>query len=397
MFYLIIFLIFVTLIFNAGKKNKKKKQTQRHRATDELLKPSSTTVNNLSLLKQLDNHIPTLSNHTKHNDLTKKPLGYEDILSSYNKKTPPVKGGTRLYEQESHLATLPPRQATKTQQDTLQRTHTQALLKQHLPVAQPLNDMVYQPTELNDQRNSPLQALLKKINNPASNNATSELALNDKPVITANELPAWRNKRHRVFSALTFESAGIACIALSIYYPKRFQNLSLSDKLARNIIYDFKEGASESTHISSVAKMTAIIKQSLAAKDLQNCYFFCLPAASQARHDLRYRQFSKDVSTLCGMADFNQHITFKSDRKQKHIHGVGGEDEFAHVNIPYGQLAGKNVVIFDDIITSGRSLATVSRSLRASGANVLLAVFLGKTYNENYSDNTDKKHFVLTR
>lgn len=396
MFYLIIFLIFIALVFNSGNKNKKKKQAEDYRTKEKLLKSFPPVANNASLLKQLDNHRPASTLWTEKSSAARKMMAVEDFLSSHHPQASSSESGVRLSGPQSHITLLPPRPPTITRPDRAEHVNTQAGLQQQGSAAQSLNGTLKDAVAGIAPRDIPLQALLKKINNPGAMNTTPQAIPENTAAMSGNELPIRTKKRPSVFSVLTFENTGIACMALSLYYPKRFQNLSLRDKVARNIVYDFKDGASESTHLSCVAKISAIIRQSLTETDRQNGYFFCLPASSQLRHDLRYRQFSKAVSTQCGMTDFNQFITFKHERNQKHIHGGVLGSEFAHVNIPYQQLAGKNVVIFDDIITSGRSLSAVSQRLRDCGAHIILAVFLAKTYNENYSDNIDKKHFVLT-
>ena len=71
------------------------------------------------------------------------------------------------------------------------------------------------------------------------------------------------------------------------------------------------------------------------------------------------------------------------DRLAIHERGRAGEKSLSHVSVmdfdvPF--FKGKEVIVFDDIITTGGSYALFAEAVEKHGAHVVGGLFLGKTH-----------------
>lgn len=70
------------------------------------------------------------------------------------------------------------------------------------------------------------------------------------------------------------------------------------------------------------------------------------------------------------------------DATPKHLGGDGNPT----IEINSNYFRGKYVVLFDDIITSGRSMSRMKSLLESAGANVICGLSIGKTKHEYARD-----------
>ena len=83
------------------------------------------------------------------------------------------------------------------------------------------------------------------------------------------------------------------------------------------------------------------------------------------------------------MMNFFQHVSYHWDRKAKHIEKITEGSELSHIHFPKEIVENKNIIIFDDIFTTGKTLRAMESKLILNGANVVSAIFLGKTYDQH--------------
>lgn len=160
------------------------------------------------------------------------------------------------------------------------------------------------------------------------------------------------------------------------YVPARFKYISLPLESARNAIWAFKDGQ----HQSGVALHTAKLIKSTFGKDAKNITFVCIPASTPEKTELRYREFSKLVCAMSGATNAYYHVTVTGDRIAIHEQGrtkrvtsaqvIEFDEDFFH---------GRKCLLFDDVVTSGRSLSVFSSKLESMGAEVIGAFCMGKT------------------
>lgn len=165
--------------------------------------------------------------------------------------------------------------------------------------------------------------------------------------------------------------------ALYSYIPQRFQRRATFEEqdICRMII-GFKDGRNVYTRWAA-----GQFSKALAAMDLTDTVIVCIPASTKYAHVRRWKRFSQLLCRQTGAIDGFSHIEVCAGRKRAHI---TGEYELATnikhlVNIDTDFFRGKNVLVIDDIYTTGRSSEAFISAIEATGAHVRMAMFLAKT------------------
>ena len=165
--------------------------------------------------------------------------------------------------------------------------------------------------------------------------------------------------------------------ALYSYIPQRFLRRATFEEqdICRKII-GFKDGRNVYTRWAARQ-----FSRALAAMDLTDTVIVCIPASTKYAHVRRWKRFSQLLCKQTGAIDGFSHIEVVGNRKRAHI---TGEYELATnikhlVNIDADYFRGKNVLVIDDIYTTGRSSDAFISAIEATGAHVRMAMFLAKT------------------
>ena len=197
--------------------------------------------------------------------------------------------------------------------------------------------------------------------------------------------------------------------ALYDYIPQRFLYRATFEEIdLHRRILDFKDAKPYATRWAAKE-----IGYALSDMDLSDTYIVCIPACCKRTHDRRYKEFTKMVCEWCGAKngfDFihvfghrqKAHIdhvyelteqreqsqtclNFAESRRKKRVYQLADNaDEFIHVD---NQLKGKNVIVIDDIVTTGKTATAFIDRMISAGANVKMAFFLAKTkYFKRYND-----------
>ena len=165
------------------------------------------------------------------------------------------------------------------------------------------------------------------------------------------------------------------------YYPKsQYGRLSPQNGIAQRLIELFQEGKSPFIK-NLVLKIRSVIDYNLEAFT-----FVCVPAETQELYNSRYNKFMNRICELTGMANGFEYIKITKGSTPTHLGGIE-EMEYSCDTDFFKQ---KVVIVFGDVITSGRSLDKLLRSMDQAGARVLAAFFLGETVGP-YS-NQDEIH-----
>ena len=209
---------------------------------------------------------------------------------------------------------------------------------------------------------------------------TSPLEIKERQRVNLEEILSIFDKKFVSFD--TFDSAGLPCYFLHNYYPLKYNDISEKNKENRKIIYDFKDGLLNERTNNIHKEIAAVLLNSFSKDSLKETIFICLPASTQAKYNKRYARFSEEVCKSCGMMNFFQHVSYLWDRKAKHIEKITAGGELSHIHFPEEIVKNKNIIIFDDIFTSGKTLRAMEYKLISNGANVVSAIFLGKTYDQ---------------
>lgn len=162
------------------------------------------------------------------------------------------------------------------------------------------------------------------------------------------------------------------------YYPVRIRNVGEQQKADRQTVWDFKDGRA----YEKVAQLTASHLMAHFGNRISGIVFSCVPASTHEKNEIRYKSFSERVCELTHAINGYPHIHVAGERPAVHEHRKDEtEARTAHMaDYDTAFFKGKDVLLFDDIITKGISYATAAKSLEECGANVLGGFFLAKTF-----------------
>lgn len=162
------------------------------------------------------------------------------------------------------------------------------------------------------------------------------------------------------------------------YFPVRIKNVGEDAVAARNLIWAFKDSRDDA--YEKVVQMTADHLQEEFGEQVTNMVFVCVPASTQEQNQSRYARFCERVSELTGIANGFTHVKVLSDRLAIHEHCHDKSVSRTQViDFDAEYFNGKNVLVMDDVVTTGTSYALFANQLETFGANVLGGFFLGRT------------------
>ena len=168
--------------------------------------------------------------------------------------------------------------------------------------------------------------------------------------------------------------------ALMDYVPQKYLRKAKFETLMNDsFIWNFKDG--KAWAVKKAAKMVA---EALSTYNMENVVFMCVPAACQRTYVRRCQKFSEIVCERTGATDGFPFINVIGRRAKLHNsrqHVVAVAEEIKQVYIDENAVKGKVIILFDDVITTGKTCDTFKERLESLGATVKLAVFLGKTKN----------------
>lgn len=165
--------------------------------------------------------------------------------------------------------------------------------------------------------------------------------------------------------------------ALLDYVPKRFLGRATFEQLiAHYAILSFKDGRNVYSRWAA-----RLFSRALAAMDMTGIVIVCIPASTRYAHVRRWKRFSGELCRLTGAVDGFDRVQVSGSRKRAH---VTGEYELCtnikhYVHIDADFFRGRKVIVIDDIYTTGQSSRAFIDAMQAAGADVLMALFLGRT------------------
>lgn len=166
------------------------------------------------------------------------------------------------------------------------------------------------------------------------------------------------------------------------YYNYIPQRLDIADERAakvRRFIYAFKDGKREATDFAiNLVSATLTKWYGASCPDYVLC---CIPAASNAKYIRRFKRFAAEVSKRTGIQNGTAHVNIFGIREAKHNNSrhIVSESFGYSVSADPEFFKGKNIILFDDLITTGATAADFAAELEAVDANVLGAMSLART------------------
>lgn len=163
------------------------------------------------------------------------------------------------------------------------------------------------------------------------------------------------------------------------YIPSKYATTSEEDS-DRDFIISFKNG-----NIFSSIRAAKMISQLLADSfsRLDNVVFAPVPASNFEKNFERYYEFCNMVCQYTGMLNGFQHIKVSGERVASHFFkNKIPSRNLKNIKFDSNWFNGKDVIVFDDVITEGSSYAIFSNALEDCGANVWGGCFLGRTFKK---------------
>lgn len=161
------------------------------------------------------------------------------------------------------------------------------------------------------------------------------------------------------------------------YLPSRSSATYSSAIRFRRFIWQFKDGNEESARIAANMIATEILNNF----DNLHTHFICAPASTPRIYEKRYKLFSQLVCKHCGMINDFDKVRYFGTRLA--IHSLDDRGANRQINAmmccSIKVEAGAKYVIFDDIITKGKTFETIADYIESKGGKVVAGYFLGKT------------------
>lgn len=162
------------------------------------------------------------------------------------------------------------------------------------------------------------------------------------------------------------------------YLPMKYKEVSERDWAIRRFVWNFKDGKQSLDAARLVAQK--IVEHF--GNECRNIVFSCIPASTNGKNEMRYKDFSAEVCRLTGCCNAYSAIHIEGERlaihewkQHKSVHTcqiISFDTEF---------FRGKKVLVFDDIVTQGHSYASFACKLESFGASVVGGLFLARTLN----------------
>lgn len=171
-----------------------------------------------------------------------------------------------------------------------------------------------------------------------------------------------------------FKSRGIRMAFYGYYYPSRYNALLGDERRAFcRSLYQFKDGEIHGIEFFK-ACMTAL------QADGKPYHIMFMPCSDEFKYARRFKRLDWYIGKhrpelTSGLYD----VDVFEERESLH-EAKGGENRILKRNYRIvGDIKGKEIIIIDDVMTTGQSVADYKEEIERCGGKVVAAIFYGKT------------------
>lgn len=163
------------------------------------------------------------------------------------------------------------------------------------------------------------------------------------------------------------------------HYSMKYNNLTSETWKLRQQIYDFKDDKSDALQYFKEI-LVSKLEQTFGLYELSKLTFVCEPdTANQNNYRVPWQvAFPEMICNELNMQTCLRRINVLERKTPKH---QGGKTR-AKLEIPDDYFVNRNVVLFDDIVTTGETMKDMIDLLESHGANVLCVISLARTYSD---------------
>lgn len=146
--------------------------------------------------------------------------------------------------------------------------------------------------------------------------------------------------------------------------------------MAKNLVFKFKEGRA-SPLAARLLSLAATAEEDF-IPDPANTILIPVPASTRAGNEKRFKTFCKELSGLLGITDGFGLIDVDIEREPLAIRK--GMPLTNVIRLTDGdRIAGRDVIIVDDVITRGEQFGQLATYLKYADARSIKGLFLAKT------------------
>lgn len=158
------------------------------------------------------------------------------------------------------------------------------------------------------------------------------------------------------------------------YVPIRFM-ATIEQDIDRKTVYSFKDGYCSEDLKEKIVDRIKMLMNSCPGGSWEVCF---IPASSHNRTVNRYSQLRRYLSDRLGIECSIDAITKEHDEESgyKTIKKANPAEDF---KIERNKVAGKKIILIDDVITRGRTFCCTADKLIECGASNVLGLFVAKT------------------
>lgn len=160
------------------------------------------------------------------------------------------------------------------------------------------------------------------------------------------------------------------------YYPtNKFRSLPEPFSSCRKELWNFKDGFSTEMWIEL---LISCIYYSPLVLD-KNVIFCVIPASTKTKNIVRFQKISAEISSNFKWKNGFDAIKITEDRET--LKGTSGVSKIFNLSYDQMKIQGKNVILFDDVKTKGKSFSENADKLIELGAKSVKGIFIGETYD----------------
>ena len=162
------------------------------------------------------------------------------------------------------------------------------------------------------------------------------------------------------------------------YYPLSGigNDVDINIKNIRNFIFSFKDGRKADVEYAANIIVESLKKESI---NIENTCLMIIPASKPEKTNKRFEYFCSMVAKALNIENGFNYISAIEHEEKK---GSSDKNIRPFLILNSEQYKGKNVLLFDDVITSGSSFKQVAAKLLETGAKSVTGLFLAKTTRE---------------
>lgn len=176
------------------------------------------------------------------------------------------------------------------------------------------------------------------------------------------------------------------CLCIHEYYPKNAygSNVTHAQQNVRDTVYSFKDKFNDKSITQRLSARTTVsnavcsVINKLYPGEQHNLWFCTAQASTPEAAKKRFKEFCQMVSTASGIHDGFELITVTGVKASAST-GGGTRGDISNLSFDSNKIKGKRIILFDDIITSGKTMGAIRNKLLDNGAISVDCIAYGKT------------------